>query len=87
MWEFKDSVADDYLFGCLNPACKKGLGSKFQTSFFLLIGYCLKYSTVSLVSIGLAAHTNRFNVHYQRNPYYFGAVLTLLALFGLGSFV
>lgn len=52
------------MFGCLNPACKKALGQTFSHSFFLLIGYCLKLSGVSIFSIGLAAHTNRFNQHY-----------------------
>jgi hypothetical protein len=53
------------MFGCLNPACKRALSQTFEHSFFLLIGYCLKLSAVTIFSIGLAAHTNRFTQLFQ----------------------
>ena len=64
LWEFISPDTKGLMYGCLNPACKKALGQTFSSSFYLLIGYCFKFSTVSIVSIGLAAHVNRFNNHF-----------------------
>ena len=53
------------MYGCLNPQCKKSLGSTFQGSLLILIGYCFKLTVVSILSVGLSAHTARFSQHYS----------------------
>ena len=57
MWELKFDSNDKPMFGCLNPACKSNLMATFSSSFFLLIGYCLKLTGVTFLSVGLAVHT------------------------------
>jgi hypothetical protein len=64
MWELEVAQNDKSMFGCLNPACQRSLQLTFENSFFLLIGYCFKTFSVSVLSICLAVHTTRFVVHH-----------------------
>lgn len=75
MWELQFDSRDQSMFGCLNPACKRALSQTFEHSFFLLIGYCLKLSAVTIFAIGLAAHSNRFMQVYQPTGYFNTGIL------------
>jgi hypothetical protein len=87
MWELYSGSGEQPVYGCLNPRCKKYLGQFFQHRFYILICYLLKLCGASILSVGLAAHTTRFQSHY-RSAYFLGGVYAIffaLCLTGLVS--
>ena len=62
LWEFQEEN-DFPVFGCLNPACKIKLEETMSTAIVMSISYILKLVFVTLFSVGLGAHTVRFNFH------------------------
>jgi hypothetical protein len=57
MWE---ETYDEVLYSCLNTACKGVMQDTLATPLFLMSSYMLKLTLTTVLSIGLAGHTTRF---------------------------
>ena len=71
------------MFGCLNQKCKGPLAYSFEFSFILIISYMVKLSLVNILSMGLAAHSTRFNSHRKNNKFIAVVAVLFLAITGI----
>ena len=87
LWELKKGGViqqDEVMFGCLNPECAPYLEKGVVTHQFVMLGCALKLVFLSIFSVGLAAHTLRFDVHYKSVCQDVLALLAMIAVIGAG---
>lgn len=68
LWELKGQgvVGDDeFVYGCLNEECADSLKSGLAGSSMLLLAMLFGLIVVSTFTIGLAANTLKFDIHYK----------------------
>ena len=87
LWELQRGgviAQDEVMFGCLNPECAPYLEKGVIAHQFVMLGCMLKLVLLSLFSVGLAAHTLRFDVHYKSVGHEAGSLLLMIIVVGAG---
>ena len=86
LWELKKTgvlQGEDVMFGCLNAECAPYLEKGFISHQFVT-GACLfNLMILSYFSIGLAAHTMRFDIHFKSIGQEVLVLVGMIAVFGV----